>query len=113
LNVNERMCYLTGDPASFADDTAARYQPAGMVPFGSGSFIRDIKEGAVLLADSATGGSAATFTGDALWADSGWRVAAVGGDAAVGTQVGALCAALNNVSALAHAAIGGRLTYAP
>jgi hypothetical protein len=113
LNVNERMCYLTGDPASFADDTAARYQPAGMVPPGSGSFIRDIKEGAIFLADSVTGGSGTTFTGDALWADSGWLVAFVGGSAADGARVGALCAALAYASAHAGTGLGGRISYAP
>jgi len=113
LNVNERMCYLAGDPANFADNTAAKYHPAGMVPPGSGSFIRDIKEGAVLLADSVAGGSGTTFTGDALWTNSGWRVAYVGSGAGDGAQVGALYANLYNVSAYAHTDVGGRISYAP
>jgi hypothetical protein len=113
LNVNERMCYLTGYPANFADNTAAKYQPDGMVPPGSGSFIRDIKEGAIFLADSVTGGSGTTFTGDALWTNSGWRVAFVGGNAYGGAQVGALYANLNNDSTHANTSLGGRLAYAP
>jgi hypothetical protein len=110
-NINERMCYLTGDPASFADDTAAKYQPAGMVPSGSASFIRDIKGGAIFLADSVAGGSGTTFTGDGLWTSSGWRVARVGGFAGDGARVGAMCAALGRGSSSADAFIGGRIAY--
>jgi hypothetical protein len=112
-NINERMCYLTGDPASFADDTAAKYQPAGMVPSGSASFIRDIKGGAIFLADSVAGGSGTTFTGDGLWTSSGWRVAGVGGGANFGAQVGAMWAALAFASSYAGTDVGGRICYAP
>jgi hypothetical protein len=110
-NINERMCYLTGDPASFADNTAAKHQPAGMVPSGSAGFIRDIKGGAIFLADSVAGGSGATFTGDGLWTSSGWRVAFVGGGAADGASVGALCALLVDVSSFAGTRVGGRIAY--
>jgi hypothetical protein len=114
-NINERMCYLTGDPASFADNTAAKHQPAGMVPSGSASFIRDIKGGAIFLADSVAGGSGATFTGDGLWTSSGtgWRVARVGGSANHDTLVGALCAGVYDGPSHASADIGGRICYAP
>jgi predicted regulator of Ras-like GTPase activity (Roadblock/LC7/MglB family) len=112
-NINERMCYLTGDPANFADNTAAKYQAVGMAPSGSGSFIRDIKEGSIFLADSVAGGSGATFTGDGLWTSSGWRVARVGAAANGGAPVGALCASLSDDSSGASTSLGGRISYAP
>jgi hypothetical protein len=112
-NINERMCYLTGDPASFADNTAAKYQAVGMVPSGAASFIRDLKDGSIFLADSVVGGSGTTFTGDGLWTGSGWRVAFVGGYAINGAPVGALFAFLSYGSGFASGDIGGRLAYAP
>jgi hypothetical protein len=112
ININNLVPYLCADPSKWADDTATGYTSQTAVPSGSGAFIRDVAAGIALLPASVTGGSGTTFTGDALWTNSGWRVADVGGGAGNGAPVGALCAFLNNASAYADAAIGGRICYA-
>jgi hypothetical protein len=113
INVNELVPYLCADPSKWADDTATGYTSQPAVPSGSGSFIRDFASGLALLPASVTGGSGTTFTGDALWSSSGWRVAYVGCCAGNGAQVGAMCAALSDDSSVASAYIGGRICYAP
>jgi hypothetical protein len=112
INVNELVPYLCADPSKWADDTATGYTSQPAVPSGSGSFIRDFASGLALLPASVTGGSGTTFTGDALWSSSSWRVASVGGSADLGALVGALCAYLNDVSTHADTLLGGRLSYA-
>jgi hypothetical protein len=111
FNTNNLVPYLCADPSKWADDTAIGYTSQTAVPSGSGDFIRDVASGLALLPASVTGGSAATFTGDALWTNSGWRVARVGGHANDGAPVGALCAAFNLDSAYASTSIGGRIAY--
>ena len=112
ININERNVYVSGDPSKWADNTAANYVAIGQVPSGSGSYQRDLMGGAALLPSSVTGASGTTFTGDALWTSSGWRVAVAGGSAGYGAPVGALCVSLDNDSSDASAGIGGRLAYA-
>jgi hypothetical protein len=113
INVNERAAYVCTDPSKWADDTATDYDAVGVVPAGSGSYIRDVfSAGTYLLPRSVDGGSGTTYTGDALWTSSGWRVARVGGLADYGAPVGALCVALYDVSSYRGTALGGRLAYA-
>ena len=112
ININERNVYVSGDPSKWADNTAANYVAIGQVPSGSGSYQRDLMGGAALLPSSVTGASGTTFTGDALWTNSGWRVAYAGGGADFGAPVGALCVDLSDDSSVAGASFGGRLAYA-
>jgi hypothetical protein len=112
INVNELVPYLCADPSKWADDTATGYTSQPAVPSGSGDFVRDVATGIALLPASVTGGSGTTFTGDALWTSSGWRVPFVGGSANDGAAMGALYAILSFGSAHASANIGGRLSYA-
>ncbi len=112
INVNDLAVYLSSNPAQWADDTATNYTASGSVPSGSGSYQRDVMNGIALLPSSVTGASDTTFTGDALYTSSGWRVALAGGGANYGAQVGALCVSLNSDSSDAGANIGGRLAYA-
>ena len=112
INISERNVYVSGDPSKWADNTAANYVAIGQVPSGSASYQRDLMSGAALLPSSVTGASGTTFTGDALWTNSGWRVASAGGGAGSGTPVGALCVNLNRDSSVANPSIGGRLSYA-
>ena len=111
ININNLVPYLCADPSQWADDTATGYTSQTAIPSGSGSFIRDVASGLALLPASVTGGSAATFTGDALWTNSGWRVAFVGGSANDGALVGALYATLSDGSARAYASVVGRIAY--
>jgi hypothetical protein len=112
ININGLVPYLCADPSKWADDTATGYTSQTAVPSGSGDFVRDVATGIALLPASVTGGSGTTFTGDALWTSSGWRVASVGGHAHNGARVGALCARLDDDSIGVGTGIGGRLSYA-
>lgn len=112
INVNERNIYVAGDASKWADDTATGYTSIGQVPSGSGSYQRDLMSGIALLPSSVAGASDTTYTGDALWTASGWRVARAGGLAGDGGPVGALCVGLGNGSSAAHTGISGRLSYA-
>jgi hypothetical protein len=112
INVNDLVPYLCADPSKWADDTATGYTVQPAVPTGTGSFISDVATGIALLPASVSGGSGTTFTGDALWTSSGWRVASVGGHAGDVAQVGAMDARFRNDSSDASAFIGGRICYA-
>jgi len=113
LNINERAAYICLDPAKWADDTVANYDSTGVVPAGSGSYIRDVMSaGTYLLPRSVNGASGTTYTGDALWTAPGWRAAVVGGGANVGALVGALCVRLGNGSSAQGADLSCRLCWA-
>ena len=111
INVNSLAVYLCNNPAQWADDTATNYTASGSVPSGSGSYQRDLMSGIALLPSSVTGASDTTYAGDALWTDSGWRVARAGGSANNGDLVGALCLILSDDSTNAYSSLGGRLAW--
>ena len=123
FNINERVCYLTSDPALFADDTSVGYTTVGAIPIADGNYIRDIKEGSVFLPDSVVEGSAAKFCGDPLYSrfeaggTFGWRLAQMGGHSSHGDIAGAFCSGLssgtnpsNNVQ-FTNVRMGGRLSF--
>ena len=112
ININERNVYVAGDASKWADNTATGYTSIGQVPSGSGSYQRDLMSGIALLPSSVAGASDTTYTGDALWTGSGWRVARAGGSASLGGRVGALCVRLDGGSSGAVTDVGGRLAYA-
>ena len=112
ININERNVYLCADPSKWTDDTSAGYAANGTVPAGSGDYQRDVMTGIALLPSSVTGASDTTYTGDALWTNSGWRVATAGCGAGYGGQVGALYVFLLRGSSDANTLIGGRLCCA-
>ena len=112
ININERNIYVAGDASKWADNTATGYTSIGQVPSGVGNYQRDLMSGIALLPSSVAGASDTTYTGDALWTASGWRVAYAGGGASVGGLVGALCLHLYSGSADSDTGISGRLSYA-
>jgi hypothetical protein len=113
LNLNGTVPYVCGDPSKWADDTATGYSALPAIPVGGGEYIRDIGAGVAFMPSSLVGGSATTFAGDVLYTGTGWRVAGVGGGAADGARVGALCSGFYRASSGASPAFGGRLAYAP
>jgi len=112
INLDTLAVYLCNNPAQWADDTASNYIASGSVPAGGGAYQRDVMSGIELLPSSVTGASDTTYTGDALWTGSGWRVAKAGGVAGRGGPVGALCLDLDGASSGASAGLSGRLCYA-
>ena len=112
INLNDLAVYLSSNPAQWADGTATNYTSSGSVPSASSSYQRDVMNGIALLPSSVTGASDTTYTGDALFTDSGWRVAQAGGSADNGGRVGALFVVLRFDSSYAAPGISGRICYA-
>jgi hypothetical protein len=112
ININERNVYVSGDPSKWADDTTVNYVALGELPNSPPGIQRDLASGSSLLPTSVTGASTTTFTGDGLWATSGWRVGAVGGSAADGAGGGSLAMYCNNSFVSKVGNFGGRLAYA-
>jgi hypothetical protein len=107
--------YLCTDHTKFASDTDSGYALAGSLAQADG-YAKDIID-AIGIYPASVGGDSATYLADYYYtyyddsADSGWRVALVGGSAVSGAHAGAFCWNSNNGSTYASANIGGRLCY--
>ena len=113
INVYERVVYLTNDQTAFDDDTSDGYEFYAQVPTGSSSYQKELQPLAdVFLPSVVTGGSGATYLGDAFWTSTGWRVAFVGGNSNSGARVGAFDLDLGFGSGSSFSVIGSRLAYA-
>ena len=107
--------YLCINHTQYASDTATNYTLSGALPLADG-YAGDLLD-VVGVYPSALGGGSATFLADNYTtyyndlADSGWKVAAVGGYAFSGTTAGAFFVSSNLSSANASMYFGGRLCY--
>ena len=111
LTIVELSAKVTRDPSKY-DDVGTNYETTiGNVPSGaSGSYIKEMhgnKDGIFL--PSAVGGSETTYYCDALWTNTGTRVAGFGGRWNDAGWVGAFCWSLNDGASSSSAVVGSRL----
>ena len=111
LTIVDYVCKITEDPNKY-DDVGTSYEiTAGTVPSGaSGSYIKEMQatNDAPFL-PSVVGGSETTYFCDALWTNSGTRVALFGGAWADAGQVGAFYWSLTDDASSADSYVGSRL----
>jgi hypothetical protein len=112
---NGSRLYLSADYTAFDDDTDTYYTLIGSLAETDG-YPNDIVDGVGAWPFS-IGGSSSTYLADYyttyfdIDADSGWRVARVGGDAATGSTAGAFYFYSYRDLSFAIGYIGGRLCY--
>ena len=111
LTIVDYVCKITEDPSKY-DDVGTSYEiTAGTVPSSaSASYIKTMQatNDAPFL-PSVVGGSETTYFCDALWTNSGTRVAIFGGNWYDAGQVGAFCWFLSNDASSSNANLGSRL----
>lgn len=111
LTIVELSAKVTRDPSKY-DDVGTNYETTiGNVPSGaSGSYIKEMhgnNDGIFL--PSAVGGSETTYYCDALWTNTGTRVAWFGGNWNSAGKVGAFCCYLRSDASSSSASLGSRL----
>ena len=111
LTIVDYVCKITEDPSKY-DDVGTSYEiTAGTVPSGAGgSYIKEMQatNDAPFL-PSVVGGSETTYFCDALWTNSGTRVAAFGGRWPDAGRVGAFFWSLDSDASSAGSGVGSRL----
>lgn len=113
FNVYERVVYLTNNQSAFADNTSVGYRMYAQVPSGGSSYQKEIHPFPdVFLPSVVSGASNTSYLGDAMWTNTGWRVALVGGSSGIGALVGAFALDLYHGSGAADARFGARAAYA-
>lgn len=113
FNVFERVVYLTNNQSAFADDTSVGYQMYAKLPSGGGSYQKEIHPFPdVFLPSVVSGASSTSYLGDAMWTNTGWCVAYIGGFSVFGALIGAFALDLDYTSGDADPGIGARTAYA-
>lgn len=111
LTIVELSVKVTRDPSKY-DDVGTSYETTiGNVPSGaSGSYIKEMhgKEDGIFL-PSVVGGSETTYYCDALWTNTGTRVAWFGGAWSHAGRVGAFGWRLPDAASVSGANVGSRL----
>lgn len=102
----------------FADDSSASpYKNTGIHPCYGGGYVSAFgwsDEFDWLFVPAEKNGNSSLPVGDYYWnANSGWRVAGLGGGWSSGAYAGAFCWHLTHAASSRHRDIGGRLVYVP
>lgn len=120
VNWNGGTYYVCNDPSKYADDTATNYTALSFTGATNWSSSYITEEGLdtgnnahVMLPAAAGSGSESTFSCDACWSSTSWRVFQHGGAWTNGSSCGLFTAPLYNASSSSNTGIGSRLLYIP
>lgn len=111
INYSDRASYVNDGSAPFADGTTTGYVLLGSaLPEAFGSYIKSWQNLDGVFVPASVGGTSSTYIGDALWSNTGWRTALVGGRASNGLSAGpAICSGYNGADS-AYRYHGSRLS---
>lgn len=113
VSFKDREVFVNSNQSTFESDVfTGDYISTGLsLPVASSSFIKDMSFTAKGFIPTTVGGSSSTYVADALWSNTGNRIALHGGDARHGRSAGGFCLYAHDGSGLAYSGVGAGVAF--